>query len=65
MKAHSDRYAPLGGMPWEGGGDTFINKGTNGRWRDVLSPAESLAYERMAEEKLGADCARWLKTGEL
>ena len=45
--------------------DTFINKGTNGRWRDVLSPAESLAYERMAEEKLGADCARWLKTGEL
>jgi aryl sulfotransferase len=65
MKAHSDRYAPLGGMPWEGGSDTFINKGTNGRWRDVLSPAESLAYERMAEEKLGADCARWLKTGEL
>jgi aryl sulfotransferase len=64
MKAHSERYAPMGGMPWEGGSDTFINKGTNGRWRDVLSPAESLAYERMAEEKLGADCARWLKTGE-
>ena len=65
MKAHADRYAPLGGMPWEGGGETFINKGVNGRWRDALSPAESLAYERMAEEKLGADCARWLKTGEL
>ena len=65
MKAHADRYAPLGGMPWEGGGATFINKGTNGRWRDVLSPADSLAYERMAEEKLGADCAQWLKTGEL
>ena len=54
----------MGGMLLEGGADTFINKGTNGRWRDVLSPAESLAYERMAQEKLGAECARWLKTGE-
>ena len=64
MKAHSERYAPAGGMPWEGGGDTFIHKGVNGRWRDVLSPAESLAYERMAVERLGEDCARWLATGE-
>ena len=38
MKAHSERFAPMGGMPWEGGGQTFIHKGTNGRWRDVLSP---------------------------
>lgn len=30
-----------------------------------LSPADRLAYERLAEEKLGADSARWLKTGEL
>ena len=22
----------------QGGGSTFINKGTNGRWRDVLAP---------------------------
>jgi aryl sulfotransferase len=64
MKANSDRTAPGGGVFWEGGGDTFINKGTNGRWREVLTPAESLAYERMAREKLGADCARWLMTGE-
>jgi aryl sulfotransferase len=64
MKAHAELYAPLGGMPWEGGASTFINKGVNGRWRDVLSPADSLAYERMAIEKLGADCARWLMTGE-
>ena len=64
MKANSARAAPGGGVFWEGGGDTFINKGVNGRWRDVLSPAESLAYEVMAREKLGADCARWLTTGE-
>jgi aryl sulfotransferase len=64
MKAHADLYAPMGGFPWEGGGETFINKGVNGRWKDVLSPAESLAYEQMAVEKLGPDCARWLASGE-
>jgi aryl sulfotransferase len=64
MKAHADLYAPLGGDPWEGGAETFINKGVNGRWKDVLSPADSLAYERMAVEKLGPDCARWLATGQ-
>ncbi len=64
MKAHAERYAPMGGMPWENGADTFINKGVNGRWRDVLSPADSLDYETAAREKLGEDCARWLMTGE-
>lgn len=29
--------APSGGTLWEGGAGTFINKGTNGRWRDVLA----------------------------
>jgi aryl sulfotransferase len=63
MKANAEKMAPLGGMIFEGGAETFINKGTNGRWRDVLSPAESLAYERMAVEKVGEDCARWFATG--
>jgi aryl sulfotransferase len=64
MKKHAAMVAPMGGAGWNGGAETFINKGTNGRWRDVLSPAESLAYETMARQKLGADCARWLMTGE-
>ncbi|HEV2533585.1 sulfotransferase domain-containing protein [Phenylobacterium sp.] len=64
MKAHADLYAPMGGFPWENGGDTFINKGVNGRWKDVLTPEESRAYEAMAIEKLGPECARWLATGE-
>jgi aryl sulfotransferase len=64
MKAHAERYAPGAGMFWEGGADTFIHQGSNGRWKDVLSPAESLAYEAMARERLGDECARWLMTGE-
>jgi aryl sulfotransferase len=64
MKANAHMYAPLGGVVWEQGADTFIHKGVNGRWRDVLTPEDSAAYERMAVEKLGPACARWLATGE-
>ena len=63
MKANAAKVAPLGGAIFDGGAETFINKGVNGRWRDVLSPQESAAYEAMAVEKLGPDCARWLMTG--
>jgi len=64
MKTHAGAVAPLGGAIFDGGGATFINKGNNGRWRDVLTPKDSAAYERMVVEKLGGDCARWLATGE-
>ena len=65
MKAHADKVAPLGGAVFEGGASDFMNKGVNGRWRDTLSEAESHDYEKMAVEKLGPDCARWVATGEL
>ncbi|MYZ50348.1 sulfotransferase domain-containing protein [Rhizobiales bacterium L72] len=65
MQAHADRAAPLGGACWHGGGKTFIHKGTNGRWRDLLSPAESARYEAVARRELGEDCARWLASGAL
>jgi aryl sulfotransferase len=63
MKAHAAQSAPLEGALWEGGAETFIHKGQNGRWRDVLSPEESRRYEEMAVNELGADCAGWLLTG--
>lgn len=65
MKEHAAASAPLGGALWEGGAKSFIHKGENGRWRDVLSEEESKNYERIAEEKLGVKCAHWLKTGEM
>ena len=65
MKDHAQASVPLGGALWEGGAKSFIHKGKNGRWRDVLSEDESKNYERIAEEKLGPACAHWLKTGEL
>ena len=64
MKGHADQVAPLGGAIFDGGGGSFINKGVNGHWREVLSAEESAAYEAKALEELGPDCARWLATGE-
>jgi aryl sulfotransferase len=65
MKSHATPSVPLGGAFWEGGAETFIHKGTNGRWRDTLSPEESAAYEKKAVAELGEECAKWLATGEL
>src|SRR3546814_12808027 len=63
MKAHAAASAPLGGVFWDGGAETFVHKGTNGRWRDTLSAEESAAYERRALAELGPECAAWLCGG--
>lgn len=64
MKTNASKSVPLGGAFWEGGAETFIHKGVNGRWRDVLSNDEVSAYEERARKELGEDCADWLRTGE-
>ena len=40
------------GLFWDGGAQTFVHKGTNGRWREVLTPEESEKYARLALQKL-------------
>jgi aryl sulfotransferase len=64
MKEHGAQSVPFGGDLWEGGAKTFMHKGTNDRWRDVLTPDDVQQYERMARERLGAECAHWLSTGK-
>ncbi len=65
MKANAPRVTPGGGAFFESGGAAFFGKGTNGRWRDVLTDEDCRHYERTAIEELGPDCAHWLATGEL
>ena len=48
-----------------GGGETFVHKGTNGRWKEVLSTQEIAMADEAALRNLTRDCAHWLKTGEL
>ena len=63
MKANAAKAAPLGGAFWDGGAETFINKGTNGRWRDTLSLRDITDYETRSVAELGPTCARWLAGG--
>ena len=64
MKANATASVPLGGAFWDGGAQTFVHKGVNGRWRNTLTAEESAEYEARAVAELGEACARWLGTGE-
>ena len=48
---------------FKGGAQTFIFKGTNGRWKDVLSPEELALYTETVARVLTPDCAAWLEQG--
>lgn len=60
MKQHATKSTPLGGAFWDGGAQVFVNKGVNGRWRDVLTDEDNARYEAKAIEMLGPECAAWL-----
>lgn len=65
MKRHAEEVAPFGDAILEGGPGAFINKGENGRWRDVLTTNDIGDYERTARLQLGQECAKWLESGSL
>lgn len=60
MKKNAIKSVPLGGAFWDGGAQTFINRGINGRWADTLTATDSAEYEARAMTELGPECARWL-----
>jgi aryl sulfotransferase len=65
MKGHAAALSPLLETVFTGGAKSFIHRGTNGRWRDVLTAADIEKYERTVDKNLTPDCARWLATGDL
>ena len=61
MKARSNE---IGSFPnFEGGAQSFLFKGTDGRWRGVLRPDELAAYETRAAEMLTPEAVAWLEFG--
>jgi aryl sulfotransferase len=62
MKTHADEIGPFAEI-FVGGAASFFFKGTNGRWRDVLTAAEVTAYERRAAECLPPAARAWLDRG--
>jgi aryl sulfotransferase len=64
--AHMRKVAasdPLLSRHFQRGAETFINKGTNGRWREVLSLDEIEKCDLIAARELEPDCAAWLRQG--
>lgn len=47
------------------GSQRFFNKGTNGRWRDVLTDADLALYQAKVRQKLSPALAAWLEGGRL
>ena len=48
---------------FKGGAETFINKGTNGRWKDLLTEDDLDLYRRAMDRTLPPNCAKWLESG--
>jgi aryl sulfotransferase len=48
---------------WVNGACSFFYKGTNGRWRDVLSGEELAMYEHTAAKVQTPSCRTWLEQG--
>ena len=65
MKKHAANTVPLGGIFWDGGAETFIHKGTNGRWVDELTEDDINAYLEKARTELSPECNAWLATGNV
>jgi aryl sulfotransferase len=63
MKENAVKITPMAEDMWEGGARTFIHKGTNKRWVDVLSDADIEEYQQIATTELGSECLHWLQHG--
>lgn len=61
MKARASEVGTF--AHWDGGAETFLFKGTNGRWRGVLNDEELALYDRAVAERLSPAAAAWLERG--
>ena len=50
---------------FRGGATTFFNKGTNGRWKGVLTTDELAAYDTLMNERLDNTQRAWHEAGSL
>ena len=65
MKRDAEKLEPEAHLHFEGGARTFINKGTNGRWRSVLTASDLEMYDAAVAREVTPDCHRWLERGRL
>jgi aryl sulfotransferase len=50
---------------WEQGSQSFLHKGTNGRWQDCVAKADLARYEARVKKEFSPSLAQWLEQGRL
>ncbi len=63
MKSAGADLMPGAELSFEGGHQTFLNKGTNGRWQTDLTADDLALYEGRVATELPPDLAAWLEHG--
>lgn len=63
MKRAGADLMPGAELSFEGGHATFLNKGTNGRWRTDLTAGDLALYQQRVQAELSPALARWLEHG--
>ncbi len=63
MKAQGDAMMPQLRVAFDAGAERFMNKGTNGRWKDVLTPDDLGCYDALVRRKFSPAQARWIEHG--
>ena len=65
MREHGATLLPRAATSWDKGHERFINKGTNERWRDALTPEDIARYQAREARECSPALARWLSGGRL
>ena len=65
MKGAAEQLMPQAGGIWKGGGNTFINKGTNRRWEDICHPDDLDRYQAKVNAEFSPSLAAWCEHGRL
>jgi aryl sulfotransferase len=63
MKKDGQALLPRLDMAFQGGHKTFLNKGTNGRWKDVLTADDVKKYRDTVAKELSPGLVHWLEHG--
>jgi len=63
MKRDGESIHPGAAFAFKGGASRFYNKGTNGRWRAVLTEGDLAMYDAAAGRELTDACRKWLENG--
>ena len=63
MRAAGEALMPQTKTMFAEGAQRFFNKGTNGRWRDVLTAEDLASYEAKVRQEFTPELAVWLEGG--